>query len=604
MPLTKSSLLKSLSISSSIMNSFLYLGNISILVSLVVFISFIIGKINTKLKKISFRLLSLLTIAYYALDSLLYHYSHFRINQQTLAWTMNMDDIVGTTLKTCLNYVNLETWFIVITALIVVPLIIKNSNKILKKGSSLCFFCVIIVFSSQISSFLLPIITELPLQSLQDPFFTALKDIKLTTKKMSLSEKEIEAGFKECKTPMKIYENSEPSIKGNGFNCILVTLESVHWRYLDMFCEEQKTWPNMSKYKDRMEIFPYFFSCFPESTLGDIAMVSGLQIYSPNFIFKKDTLFCPTLVNDLKKHNYSTYLFSSESLIDGNLISIVKTMNFDSVLSYTSSMVDNKNDYWYWGIKEEKNVDNIIDTVTKRNNDNPYFVWYRTVYPHAPFTSFEKPQDLVFKKENIMAMDKVVDYKNCLIYLDKQLAKLVEKIDELDRKSNKKTIIFFVADHGEMLGEKDNFGLYGHGSYAQSKLTNCPYIIIYPDKKGFKVNKKTSSQIDVLPTILDCLNIKPSVKRFEFGESLINNMDNNRPIYLSSSKSYGLVEDGYYYYFIDKNSPECIVEKMDIDNNFKATFEKIETVDEDKILEKYNRIKKYFELQEAFISRY
>jgi arylsulfatase A-like enzyme len=158
-----------------------------------------------------------------------------------------------------------------------------------------------------------------------------------------------------------------------------------------------------------------------------------------------------------------------------------------------------------------------------------------------------------------------------------------------------------------MLGEKDNFGLFGHGLYAQSRLTNCPFIILYPDAKGFKVNKKFGSQIDVLPTMLDCLDIKPSVKRFEFGESLIRNTDNNRPIYLTSVKSYALVENGYYYYFIDKAYPQCLVEKIELDQNYKAVFKRIEikeNKDKKAIIEKYNRIKKYYELQEEFSLRY
>ena len=261
---------------------------------------------------------------------------------------------------------------------------------------------------------------------------------------------------------------------GNGYNCILVTLESVQWRYLNLFCDDaNKTWPEMSKYKERMEVFPNFYSCFPESTTGDVSVVSGLQAFTPNNLMNKNILTCPTVADELKKLNYETYLFTSGSIIDGNLIAITKTMNFDNILTYTSSTVKNKEDYWYWGIKEEKNVDNIVEALKKRQNNRPYFIWYRSVYPHAPFTVFEKPDEAVFKTENPLIKNIVYDYKNCLIYLDKQFSKLIENIDKINKETNQKTVLFFVADHGEMLGEKDNSGLFGHGLYAQSKLTNC-----------------------------------------------------------------------------------------------------------------------------------
>lgn len=603
MPLHRCEFDSALSVASSIVNSLLFLGNIPVIVSFILLLTYIAGKINIKLKNITFYLLSVITITYYILDSLLFHFSHFRINQQTLAWTMAMDDIVGTTMKTCLDYLNYETWFLIIFAAALIIFLLRKSDTLFKKETGYKFFCLIIILSAQISIALLPIISKVPLNQLQDPFFAMVKGLKFKNKTKTLSEKELKDGFEECKISLVEYENKEQS-QGNGYNLILVTLESVHWRYLDIFCKDQKTWPNMYKYKDRMEVFPYFFSNYPESTTGDVTVVSGIQPYSPSYILKKDTLLCPTITDELRKLNYDSYLFSSESLVDGNLISLVKTMKFNSVLSYTSSVVKNNEDYWYWGIKEEKNVNNIIETLSKRDNKNPYFVWYRTVYPHAPFTVFEKHQDRVFKTDNILIQNIVLDYKNCLIYLDKQLAKLVEKVDELNKENNKKTIIFFIADHGEMLGEKDNFKLFGHGLYAQSKLTNCPCIILYPEEKGLKINKKFGSQIDTLPTFLDCLGITPSVKRFEFGESLIRNEDKKRPIYLSSTKSYALVEDGYYYYFIDKESSQCIVEKITLDENYKAVFEKVETTNEEQILEKYNRLKKYFTLQEEFISRY
>ena len=603
MPMHKCELYNGLTISSSIINSFFFLGNISITLSLILLLTFIAGKISNKLKKFTFYSTSLIVISYYILDSLLYHYSHFRINQQTLIWTMAMNDITETTLKTCLNYISIETWLLIALSIIIIAFLLKKSNTIFKKESSFKFFCLAIILSSQISSLLFPIVSKVAISELQDPFYSMLKGIELFKKSKGLSDEEIKAGFAECKIPVKEYKNSEP-LAGNGYNCILVTLESVHWRYLDIFCKDKPTWPEMSKYKERMEVFPNFYSCFPESTTGDVSVVSGLQAFTPNNLMNKNIITCPTVADELKKLNYETYLFTSGSIIDGNLIAITKTMNFDNVLTYTSSTVKNSKDYWYWGIKEEKNVDNIIEAIKKRQNNNPYFIWYRSVYPHAPFTVFEKPDEVVFKTENPLIKNIVYDYKNCLIYLDKQFSKMIENIDMINKETNQKTIIFFVADHGEMLGEKDNFGLFGHGLYAQSKLTNCPCIIVYPEANGLKVNKKLGSQIDVLPTILDCLKIKPSVKRYEFGESLVSNLDNNRPVYLSSAKSYAIVEDGYYYYYLDKEYPQCIIEKIDIDENHKAVFKRTDIQDKKAVLEKYNRLKKYFELQEEFSLKY
>lgn len=604
MPITKIELYQCISVASATVNSFLFVGNLFIMVGFILALTFLFGKINEKIKNITFYLLSALGIIYYIFDFLLYHYSHFRINIETINWTMTMNNAFETTLKTCLNYIDNKTWFLIIFITILIVLCVIKSDKIFKKQSSLGNLCLMILLSGQISSTILPIISVVTFEELQEPFFILLKDIKLVQEKKNLTDSEIKTGLKECGIILKEYNDINP-INGNNYNLILVTLESVHWRYLDIFCEEnEKTWPEMSKFKDRMEVFPYFFSVFPESTTADVAVVTGLQPYASEYILNKSCLTSPSIVNEIKKADYETYLFTSGSVRDGNLISLVKTMPFDNSLTYTTKISNLPDDYWYWGIKEEKNVDNILNALSSRKNNKPYFVWYRSVYPHSPFPVFDDYKNLRFKKENFLFKDKVTDYKNCLVYLDRQLAKLVKGIDILDKKTNKKTFIIFVADHGEMLEEKDNFGLLGHGLYCQSKLTNCPCIVIHPESKGLIINKKFGSQIDVVPTILDYLKIKSSVKRYEFGESLINNLEHNRPIYLASSKSYALVEDGYYYYFIDKKSPKCSIEEVGLDQNFKATFNKINTYDEEKILEKYDRINKYFKLQEEFLSRY
>ena len=158
------------------------MGNISIILGFILLLTFIAGRISIKLEKFTFYLMSGIVISYYILDSLLYHYSHFRINQQTLVWTMAMNDITGTTIKTCLNYLNLETWLIMALSIIIIALLLKKSNTLFKRESSFKFFCLTIILSSQISSMLFPIVSKVAISELQDPFYSMLKGVELFKK--------------------------------------------------------------------------------------------------------------------------------------------------------------------------------------------------------------------------------------------------------------------------------------------------------------------------------------------------------------------------------------------------------------------------------------
>ena len=583
-------------------SSFLFTGNIAISVSLVILISYLLIKITPKLGRIAFRLLSGLTIAYYGLDALLYYYSRFRLNYQTLLWTLNMNK-VETTFKTCFAYISFESWLLIGLFVIFVLYLYKSSNKIFTKENAFSVTLCSILLSGQLAASLMVISEAYPI-ILRDPFSEMMKTLPIFAKsKTDLSLAQIKEGFRYCKTPIKEYEPRE-SVPGNGNNLILITLESVHWRYVDMFGKGIKTWPELSKLKDRIEIFPFFFSCYPESTTADMAVVTGLQAPSHLYIEQKDIMPCSSITDELKKAGYETYMFSIGNVSDGNLISIVKAMPFDHFWGYSSDNPKPGYKVWRWGYEEEDAVKEVLEQLEAKKSDVPYFIWYRGMCPHAPFPPLGEQTENPFKQTNPLKPDLTISYKNNLFYLDKQLARLVEGIDKLDKERNQNTVIALVADHGEMLGEDDNSGLNGHGPYAAAKLTNTVFVIIRSDSNGLKVNTNPGSQIDVIPTLLDCLELQPSVKRVEQGYSLLKKDFPKRPVYLNSIESYAIAEDDYYFSYSDKNSSEAVVRKMNLTEDYKATFDRVASWPADDLEERYKRVKKYFELQSAFLDSF
>ena len=583
-------------------NTYIFTGNTAIIVGIVFLISYLFKIISKSLSKIVYIFLSLIAIVYYILDFVLFSYSQFRLNYHTLKWTSTMNDIWTTTMKTCMAYVSTSSLISIAVFTTLLVFIAIKGKKIFKKYNNFSFSFLIIIISAHVSFVLMQMSDAMPF-ILRDSFTELLKSLPnpIVTEKI-LSMAELKKELKNCGINLKEYEEKEASDNPKN-NLILVTLESVHWKYFDMFSNELRTCPNLSKYQNRMEIFPFFFSNYPESSSADFTVVSGLQSPSHIYIENKNLFNYSTIAKELKKNGYMNYMFCSGSIVDGNRISIVKSMPFDYLFYFETGKIKPGLESWNWGYKDHAMINEMISKLSEREKSKPYFLWYRMVCPHAPFDVLEGKYDYLFKADDKNQVKTLIDYKNSLLYIDREISRFISSIDELNKQNKENTIIALVADHGEMLGEEDNFGLKGHGPYAKADLTAVPFIIVSQEPHGLKINKNYGSQIDVFPTLLDKLEIKPSTKHFGFGESLISDIA-SRPIYLSSIHSMALIENSYYFDFRDKRSSNVIISKISLASDSRPMFIPVTNWSYQDIQEKYNRTKKFFELNKHLMENY
>jgi arylsulfatase A-like enzyme len=116
---------------------------------------------------------------------------------------------------------------------------------------------------------------------------------------------------------------------------------------------------------------------------------------------------------------------------------------------------------------------------------------------NAPYQRTGDPMDARFQKPEMVKQMKWVYYA-MITQVDQWVGKL---LDELDKKGvTKNTIVLFVSDHGEMLGD--------HGLVSKMKMyegsVHVPLMIRYPGviPAGLKVNTPVS-QHDIFATVLD-----------------------------------------------------------------------------------------------------
>jgi arylsulfatase A-like enzyme len=127
--------------------------------------------------------------------------------------------------------------------------------------------------------------------------------------------------------------------------------------------------------------------------------------------------------------------------------------------------------------------------------DKQYLLSQIRMHAYTARVQIDKPQNLRF----IKAM-----YDSCILGIDQEVIKPV--IDTLKKyKIYDKTMIIFTADHGESLGEH---GLVGHGLAYWEQLIHVPLIVKLPGEHNPARIDSFVQSIDILPTILDYLDIE------------------------------------------------------------------------------------------------
>jgi arylsulfatase A-like enzyme len=98
-------------------------------------------------------------------------------------------------------------------------------------------------------------------------------------------------------------------------------------------------------------------------------------------------------------------------------------------------------------------------------------------------------------------------YAGLCASVDKSMEKILAKLKELGLEDN--TIIVFTSDHGEMMGSHQQ----AFKSKMYQEALKVPLLIRNPDNKGKQfIVKDPVGSIDIVPTLLDLMGVKPAVK--------------------------------------------------------------------------------------------
>jgi iduronate 2-sulfatase len=217
---------------------------------------------------------------------------------------------------------------------------------------------------------------------------------------------------------------------------------------------------------------------------------------------------------------------------------IIRQQSGKAVRSYPTEAADVPDNYYPDGMITDKVIEELHQL---KNSGKLFFIAAGFYKPHLPFNAPKKYWDLyqpeeiplsdirnspegspeylfrkwsepgsyygVYQEEpfsDSLQLELKHGYLACVSYIDAQIHKIVQALDELNLKEN--TIIVIWGDHGFKLGE------YGRWS-KHSNLdvdTRVPLIIFHPGEKGKRENK-LAELVDVYPTLVNLAGI-PEVR--------------------------------------------------------------------------------------------
>ncbi len=205
----------------------------------------------------------------------------------------------------------------------------------------------------------------------------------------------------------------------------------------------------------------------------------------------------------LKKQGYATSFFHGAFNGSQNFDQYCKVAGFDQYYGKNEYPKEGSFD-GTWGIYDEEFLQFFCDKVN--TFQSPFFASIFTISSHIPYTIPERYQGKFPKG--------TTEIHESIGYTDNALRLFFEKAKKQDWYKN--TLFVFTADHTSSSGK---------GKYTTNVgKFRIPIFFFDPSKPEFKgIVEKNFQQIDILPSVLDYLNIKDTI--VTYGKSYRSDKD-------------------------------------------------------------------------------
>jgi arylsulfatase A-like enzyme len=158
---------------------------------------------------------------------------------------------------------------------------------------------------------------------------------------------------------------------------------------------------------------------------------------------------------------------------------------------------------WFGMAKREATAEDINEVALDwlgeavASTDKPVFLWVHYVEPHAPYRLRREYLKQIGLRAGGTFFSARKRYDGEIAYVDDQIGRFLAQAGEVIEL--KDTLIVFLSDHGESLGEH---GYWGHGRHLYDVTLRVPLGFVWPARIKPVVIDAPASILDVGPTVL------------------------------------------------------------------------------------------------------
>lgn len=319
-----------------------------------------------------------------------------------------------------------------------------------------------------------------------------------------------------------------------GMNVIVLMVDTLRADHLGCYGHWRDTSPNLDGFARRCAVFKNHFAHASRTGPSVASLITSLHVQSHgvvNPLLRRDGIgvleeSITTMAEVLKKAGYSC-----------------------------RAAVSNPNVYPRYGFAQGFDIYapvhihagaeqiNALAAPWIEEMESPFFLYLHYMDPHSPYGA-PPPLDRLFLDPEYSGpftgehaqLDEVIEgnlngddadqrhlmalYDQDIFYWDKVFGELLRYLE--DKKLLENTMVIVVSDHGEEFFEHGGL-LHGYTLYREQ--LHVPLVLFTPGLSPIEV-EATSRNIDVLPTVLDLLQIPPPAELQ--GQSLLPLMDGQK----------------------------------------------------------------------------
>lgn len=309
-------------------------------------------------------------------------------------------------------------------------------------------------------------------------------------------------------------------------NVVLIILESFNLDYMGSVNSKEGYTPFLDKLSKEGILFTNNFANARRSIDGITATVGGIPSVKDNpYIISKDVdASYSGIAEVLKKNGFQTAFFHGARNQTMKFDMMMKKFGFEKYSGLSEYPRPQDHD-GVWGIPDHLYLDFVSNQINE--HPQPFFNVVFTLSSHHPF---KVPEEFAgkFPKGNI-------DIHESIGYTDYSLQLFFEKVKKTSWYNH--TLFIITADHTYKSNVEKNQSYLGR--------FRTPLILFHPQIDFSKMDSELlTQQVDIVPTILDFLQIERPANQICFGKSLFQ--PGPRSVINYVDRRHMLITDSYF----------------------------------------------------------